>query len=62
MARRRLLRDDPMNPDLDTDGNGDAWNEPGSDLEMDFDTLVRVKTEAQLVEARRARKVERKAE
>ena len=52
MARRRLLRDpDDEQP---TDGNEDAWLELGSDMDMDFDVLARVRREALEVELSRA--------
>jgi hypothetical protein len=44
------------------DGPEDAWKEPGSDELMTFETLVQIRAEAQLIEAQRARRVERRGE
>ena len=45
-----------------TDGNRDAWDEEGSDMQMAWDVLVRVKREGMEAEAIRARKIARRAE
>ena len=44
------------------DGNSDAWKEEGSDTRMDFDVLVKIRALAEMVEAERERKIERRGE
>ena len=46
----------------DTDGDVDAWSEPGSDELMDFSVLVQVRQLSALADAERERKIERRGE
>ena len=63
MVRKRLLRGpDGTDEEPDTDGNEDAWTEPGSDELMPFEILARIREEAIGVELDRQRRVERRGE
>ena len=45
-----------------TDGDEDAWSEPGSDELMDFSVLVQIRYLSALADAERDRKAERRGE
>jgi hypothetical protein len=70
--RKRTLREhwtddeelDPANVDhkLPRENSGESWAESGSDMDMDWEVLVRVKREGMEAELKRERRILRRGE